>query len=442
MKKFFLIAVMVLSFLPVHSLAQEYSNIPGCFYISYKPEERKTNNDMSFVSKEHVSTTQELVNNEVNGVVDRFDEEMSPLLTPDKTKRPRRNSRLDIHVVHSISGRSAMSFLVLSRETYQRKQNRSPFWSCVYDMTDGHKIFLQDVLVDQEATWERLRSILEKELSARYSNSEIDQEALSALLNADAIKDVAYALNIASIDFFFQANTLYKDQPTIIKISVPYKEISNLLTDYGKTQTDNSMYKAVALTFDDGPSYENTPKVLDSLREHGAKATFFLVGSRIGEYPDIVMRENDEGHSLQSHHFYHIDASKSTVELIKKGTSKFEQALMEVTRTKPIMLRAPYGKFKPFAKAKVNLPLIGWDVDTKDWTGKSASAVLSVVKKSVKPGSIILMHDIKNKTPASAEAVLDWLTQHDYLCVSVEDLFLHQGMVMEPNKVYHSAIPR
>lgn len=104
------------------------------------------------------------------------------------------------------------------------------------------------------------------------------------------------------------------------------------------------------------------------------------------------------------------------------------------------MMRPPYGLYEPFQQADVNLPIIMWTVDTKDWTGKSSSAVLSVVKKEVRPGAIILMHDIKDNTAESARLTAEYLHQHGYLCVSVEDLFAFYQVELEPNHHYAYAV--
>ena len=106
--------------------------------------------------------------------------------------------------------------------------------------------------------------------------------------------------------------------------------------------------------------------------------------------------------------------------------------------TAPWVLRPPYGISDPFIQAKVNLPLIEWDVDTKDWTNKSASAVLSVVKNETKDGSIILMHDIKENTPDSAKQVMACLKSNGFLCVTIEELFIQNGQPFLPNRVYFS----
>jgi len=193
-----------------------------------------------------------------------------------------------------------------------------------------------------------------------------------------------------------------------------------------------------ALTFDDGPAYSTTATLLNNLRRNGAQATFFLVGERIPEYADIVLRENDENHSLQSHHYKHSDTSKSTIPRIQEYTRKMYDVMTETFGLAPWMLRAPYGIFDYFIKAKVNLPLIEWDVDTKDWTGKGSKAVLSVVKELTQDGSIILMHDIKDNTPESGRLAAEWLYEHGFMCVTMEELFIQYQEEMIPNKIYYS----
>ena len=184
-----------------------------------------------------------------------------------------------------------------------------------------------------------------------------------------------------------------------------------------------------------------TAALLNHLRHYSAPSTFFLVGDRIAEYKDIVLRENDENHSLQSHHFKHTDTTKSNPGRIQSYTKQFYQALSTLTGTTPIMLRPPYGLDEPFREAKVNLPIIQWDVDTKDWTGKTTAAVMSVVRNETRDGSIILMHDIQEKTPESAKQVAKWLKENGFICVTVEDLFLHFRQEMRPNAVYYSVKP-
>ena len=111
---------------PCFATAETYAALPSFFHVSYRADEKTINSGKSFVSKDYVTTARPEVDAEINGLVDQFEAEYAPGLKPDKNKNPRRNSRLDIHVVHTVSGDSLVSFLVLARDSYGRKQRQSP----------------------------------------------------------------------------------------------------------------------------------------------------------------------------------------------------------------------------------------------------------------------------------------------------------------------------
>lgn len=423
---------------PALAQDEKRSALPDTFRIAYETLERTQDGKKSFVSKEHISTCQPAVDAEINALADAFDESLSPFLQPDKGGNPRRNSRLDIHVVHSVSGQSVMSFLILARESYRRVQQQSPFVCRTYDMETGTPITLTDLFLEDSEAWDVLAEAVEGTLSAYFPKEQPDEAMLTALCSREGLEKANFTLGPVCLSLHYEARTLYPDHPSLMRVSVPYTALRGMLTEFGIRCTDNSMYKMVALTFDDGPSYTSTAALLNHLRHGGVRATFFLVGDRIGEYEDIVLRENDETHSLQSHHFKHTDTTKSTPGRIQTYTQRFEETLSSLTGMGPRMLRAPYGLYEPFIQARIALPMIQWDVDTKDWTGKSAAAVLGTVKKETKDGSIILMHDIVEKTPETAKLVMEWLAQKGYLCVTVEELFLHFGQPMEAYRCYYS----
>ena len=437
MKRFFVCLLALALLLPGMGRAEKASAFPAFFQVKYKVEERKFNSDRCFVSKEHVTTALPQVDEEVNALVDGFDDAMAGQMTPDKGKNPKRNSRLDIHVVNTRSGESALSFLVLARETYQRKQKQSPIAGRVYDMATGQKITLNDLFSEDSEAWAVLADAVREQLNAYFPAQTADPEALNALCTREALLETPFMLGPVCLSLHYEARTLYPKQGSLMRVTVPYSALKGMMTEYGRKQTDNSNYKMVALTFDDGPAHTTTATLLNNLRHNGAQATFFIVGDRIEEHAYIVLRENDENHSIQSHHFKHTDTSKSTIGRIQSYTEKMYKAMTETFGLGPLMLRAPYGIFDYFIKAKVNLPLIEWDVDTKDWTGKSSAAVLNVVKKEVKEGSIILMHDIKDHTPESGRLAAEWLYDNGYMCVTVEDLFMNYGQEMVPNKIYY-----
>ena len=437
MKRFFVCLLTLALLLPGMGRAEKASSFPAFFQVKYQVKERKFNSDRCFVSKEYVTTALSQVDEEINALVDGFDDALAGQMTPDKGKNPKRNSRLDIHVVNTRSGESALSFLVLARETYQRKQKQSPIDGRVYDMATGQKITLNDLFPEDSEAWTVLSDAVREQLNAYFPAQDADPEALSALCSREALLETPFMLGPVCLSLHYEAKALYPKQGSLMRVTVPYSALKGMMTEYGQKQTDNSNYKMVALTFDDGPAHTTTATLLNNLRHNGAQATFFIVGDRIEEHAYIVLRENDENHSIQSHHYKHTDTSKSTVGRIQSYTEKMYKAMTETFGLGPLMLRAPYGIFDYFIKAKVNLPLIEWDVDTKDWTGKSSAAVLNVVKKEVKEGSIILMHDIKDHTPESGRLAAEWLYDNGYMCVTVEDLFMNYGQEMVPNKIYY-----
>lgn len=426
--------LLLLLLLPLPALAEKADSFPAAFQVKYTVKDKL--NQQTYLSWEYVQTAQPAADAEINGLVDAFVKQMGPEMK--KAGNPKRNSRLDVHVVNTRSGQSTVSFLVLARECYKRKQIRSPFECRVYDMDTGNRIYLSDLFEDGSEAWEIMAEIVYEELDNYFPQQEADEAALRALCTKEALKETPFMLGPVSLSFHYEAKILYPKQPTLMRVTIPYNAIRGYMTEYGERQTDNSHYKMCALTFDDGPDYANTATLLNNLRHTGAQATFFLVGDRIEEYADIVMRENDENHSLQSHHFKHTDTSKSTIPRIQAYTEKMYNVMTKTWGLAPWMLRAPYGIFEYFIKSKLNLPFIEWDVDTKDWTGKSTAAVMSVVRNETKDGSIILMHDIKDRTPESGKQAAQWLYDHGFMCVTVEELFINYQQDMTPNKVFYS----
>lgn len=179
-----LLLMLTILCLPFSASAEKAHSFPAYFQVTYTVSERKTNNDQSFVSKEYVNTIQPEVDREINGLVDAFDAQYTPLL--QRTANPRRNSRLDIHVVHTQSGDSCMSFMVLARESYNRQQLQSPFVCRAYDMASGEQVSLVDILGEESEAWDVLAEIAYYELDSYFPEQEADAAVLDALCRKEA----------------------------------------------------------------------------------------------------------------------------------------------------------------------------------------------------------------------------------------------------------------
>ncbi|WP_409340881.1 polysaccharide deacetylase family protein [Paenibacillus sp. MBLB4367] len=158
--------------------------------------------------------------------------------------------------------------------------------------------------------------------------------------------------------------------------------------------------KPIALTFDDGPDTKYTPQILDILKEHQVKATFFLVGKQIELHPDIVKRIVNEGHAIGNHSWGHRQLNKLTTEEIKQDLDKTDQLLKSILGEAPVMFRAPYGAVSKTLIDEVKSSgreMVNWSVDTRDWAGVSPDEMMETVRKQMKPGGIVLMHSFGGK---------------------------------------------
>ncbi|WP_203246701.1 polysaccharide deacetylase family protein [Sporosarcina beigongshangi] len=201
---------------------------------------------------------------------------------------------------------------------------------------------------------------------------------------------------------------------------------SNTDTNTGGTPlpdgTGETIVKKVALTFDDGPDPKVTTQILDTLQKYNAKATFFMLGSRVEYYPDIAKNINDAGHELGNHTWNHPDLTKADMEKVRKEINRTSAIIESVTGTKATVFRPPYGAVNQMVKKQSNLPTVLWDVDTLDWKHRDAHRLLMRVKEETKNGSIILMHDIHQSTADGLDAVLSYLQSEGYIFVTVSEL--------------------
>jgi len=179
--------------------------------------------------------------------------------------------------------------------------------------------------------------------------------------------------------------------------------------------------KVVALTFDDGPHPENTPKLLDILKENDAVATFFMVGTNAEEYPDIVKRVYDEGHEIGTHSWNHKDLmTLSLDEIMTNQYGKANDAIEAATGLRALIDRPPYGSMSEDMAEQIGREQILWSVDPEDWKYRDADTVYDHVVNGtdnggyVRDGGIILSHDIHATTIDAYERIIPALKEEGY----------------------------
>jgi peptidoglycan/xylan/chitin deacetylase (PgdA/CDA1 family) len=188
--------------------------------------------------------------------------------------------------------------------------------------------------------------------------------------------------------------------------------------------------RAVSLTFDDGPG-PYTGAVLDVLRRHGARGTFFVIGQQVGGGARVLRRALREGHAIGNHSWNHANLAGGGAGQI----AATQRAVRRATGYSPCVFRAPYGAVSGTLIAQARgqgLNTIQWDVDPRDWSSPGTGAIqaggpaaAARVLGAVRPGSIVVMHDgggPRGQTVAALPGILRTLRRRGYRLVTVPEL--------------------
>jgi polysaccharide deacetylase family sporulation protein PdaB len=195
--------------------------------------------------------------------------------------------------------------------------------------------------------------------------------------------------------------------------------------------------KVIALTFDDGPDPENTPRILELLKQYDAKATFFLTGKKVEKYPEIVKREQNEGHELANHTYSHtFFNNRVSLSKLKQEVLKTDEAIFKVTGQKCHLFRPPGGyyneKLVNLAKEEgYTVVMWSWHQDTKDWNSPGVNRIVKNVLGDTRNGDIVLFHDYSDGQTQTADAlkiILPKLKERGYRFVTVSELLTYSKL--------------
>jgi len=194
--------------------------------------------------------------------------------------------------------------------------------------------------------------------------------------------------------------------------------------------------RAVAISFDDGPA-DATCDALELLCTFEAKATFFMIGSRIPACRDIVAQIADAGHELGNHTFSHPRLETLAPARLEEELRSTSDAIEEAAGVRPRLFRPPYGleglSAAPVA-ARLGMTTVRWNVNPKDWLGSDAETIAGHVIDHVAPGAVVLLHDgsangadDRSATVGALGRVLPRLRADGYSLVTVSELLEESG---------------
>ncbi len=210
---------------------------------------------------------------------------------------------------------------------------------------------------------------------------------------------------------------------------------TNYEFDFVNYKKSTSGSKLVALTFDDGPNY-NTKRILDILEKYDAKATFFVLGSKIKGNENTLKRMKSLGMEIGNHTFNHLLLTKYKDEVVKREISSTSDLIFEVTGRRPRILRPSYGSSNRRIKRLSNAPIIIWNIDTLDWKYHNSKRIVSRTLNKIQDGDIVLMHDIYSATANAVNNLIPALKSMGYSFVTVSELFYAKEVELKKGGVY------
>lgn len=231
----------------------------------------------------------------------------------------------------------------------------------------------------------------------------------------------------------------YYFSPKNGKMVTGKKTISHYLCYFNEkgvlTRKIDKNKKMVALTYDDGPSIY-TPRVLKTLKENNAVATFFVVGNRVPTYSDTVKKAHDMGCEIGNHTYEHKNLTRVSEAEVKRQITKTNRNVKKVTGQAPVIVRPTGGAINANVKQWVGMPSIIWSIDTLDWKTRNAGSTKKAVLDHVKDGDIVLMHDLYSATASASETIIPELVKRGYQLVTVSELAECRGGMKETGAYY------
>lgn len=414
-----------------------YSEIRSKFVIRQTSREK--------VSIEYPITKNNKINKTIAQVITRDDRDFRYIATNVLSFNQPMTETISYQITHNNS--AALSIIINIKQDIHGAHpvSLTHFWT--FDKKSGEVISLSDLTEQSEKAAEEIvaaaRNNINETIKQRQQpeldlSETITQETLSNFVIIDGGNSLAWPIGQASllpsaygemtIKVPIAAVAKYLQNPTARKLAnipkppEPKPEPTPAPATPAPAPTTGN--KVIALTFDDGPG-PHTAHLLDILDQYGAKATFFLIGSKVSGQASIVRSIQARGHQLGNHSWSHPELPKLPVDQIASEIDRTNEAIRQATGITPSILRPPYGAVNGVVLEQLRLrgmSSILWSVDTRDWADRNSQIVCSRAVAGARPGAIILMHDIHQTSVGAVPCILSALKQQGYSFVTVQGL--------------------
>ena len=397
------------------------------------------------VSIEYPITENEKINSLISESIDKIDRDFqNTVLLATVFDKPMTET-IGYQVTHNTS--EALSIVVNIKQDMNgaHPASMTQFWT--FDKKSGEVVGLADFTEQSDEAAEAIISAAKNSISQTIKQRQQPEIDLNEIINKEALSNFIITNNGNALAWPLGQASLLPSSYGELTITVPISSVSKYLQNptarklanipkppepkpelapapAAPTPAPTTGNKVIALTFDDGPG-PYTAHLLDILDQYGARATFFLIGSKVSGQASVVRSIQVRGHQLGNHSWSHPELPKLSVDQIAGEIDRTNEAIRQATGVKPSILRPPYGAVNGVVLEQLrlrNMSSILWSVDTRDWADRNSQIVCSRAVAGARPGAVILMHDIHQTSVNAVPCILSSLKQQGYSFVTIQRL--------------------
>ncbi|ATP38837.1 1,4-beta-xylanase [Solibacillus sp. R5-41] len=408
-------------------ISEEESTFPGVKIIS-----DISNDDKMRFAIQYPLTNFDALNEAITTYIDNSKEyyiSMMRLQKDVKEHTGELNIRLDTYQYDHY-----YSFVLTNKMILNNLEHHTKVKTFLIDSETGKIFDIRTLLNDDIKSLETFASHIQSEILKNPKlKGKISQDKLMLATKPEWSSFNRFALKDESLIIYFDEGEIGDPSAGSLTFEMPLSFINPLLasdfqiameadeTIIPKVDLDPTK-KHVALTFDDGPHPKVTKQILTLLEKYDAKATFFMLGSRVQYYPSLVGEIRDAGHEIGNHSWSHPVLTKLSAAEVTKEFESTEHAIFNAIGQNSTVFRPPYGAINDSVKTMIPITSVNWTIDTMDWKHRNANSLLPIIQKSMHNNSIILMHDIHQSTADGLESVLAYLTNEGYEFLTVSEI--------------------
>ncbi len=339
----------------------------------------------------------------------------------------------------------------------------------VFDLQTGKQLFLTDLIdINQPELQKYMRDDIKSQLRVQGETDLLDKNNILS-------GKTAFALTDDELQLYFDPGVVLPKYYGVIKVSLKQKdfpihfpeasettssteteatssaqiETSATSVETSATSTETSpafpgrivdpAKPMIALTFDDGPNSATTLRIIKALKDNGSVATFFTLGNRVKDGQATLQAMLNANCEIGNHSFNHKSFVGLSLADLHDQIDTTDNLLKEAGVPITGLLRPPYGAIDDTVKNNTGKTIILWDVDTRDWESRDATAVAQHIMTHLADGNIILMHDIYESTASAAEQVIPKIIAEGYQLVTISELLQAKGLPEKAGTVYYDA---